>query len=186
MNPKTSIYNLQVTWISVFLGGRHSSVVSSAPTILRSRVWIPSTPSTPFQFVLFKMQWEQNENKQKDAGIGITSLCYPPIIPCLGQGNSIPIFTYIISSIKSPTSTAHPNGFYWGHQCSWTLTPANNMQCFYIILLFILTLFYYLCCGFAILGLMGGVSADYLLLAFSWIWNLKRDVIKNWQIILAS
>ena len=27
-------------------GGRHSSVVSSAPTILRSRVRIPSTPST--------------------------------------------------------------------------------------------------------------------------------------------
>ena len=112
-----------------------------------------------FQFVLFKMQWEQNENKQKDAGIGITSFCYPPIIPCLGQGNSIPIFTYIFSSIKSPTSTAHPNGFYWGHQCSWTLTPANNTQYFYIILLFILTLFYYLCCGFAILGLMGVVSS---------------------------
>ena len=23
---------------------------------------------------------------------------------------------------------SHPNGFYWGHQCSWTLTPANSMQ----------------------------------------------------------
>ena len=33
-------------------GGRHSSVVSSAPTILRPRVRIPSTPSTLFQFVL--------------------------------------------------------------------------------------------------------------------------------------
>ena len=22
----------------------------------------------------------------------------------------------------------HPNCFYWGHQCSWTLTPANSMQ----------------------------------------------------------
>ena len=22
----------------------------------------------------------------------------------------------------------HPNGFYWGHQCSWTPTPANSMQ----------------------------------------------------------
>ena len=21
-----------------------------------------------------------------------------------------------------------PYGFYWGHQCSWTLTPANSMQ----------------------------------------------------------
>ena len=23
---------------------------------------------------------------------------------------------------------SHPNGYYWGHQCSWTLTPANSMQ----------------------------------------------------------
>ena len=23
---------------------------------------------------------------------------------------------------------SHPNGFYWGHQCSWTLAPANSMQ----------------------------------------------------------
>ena len=23
---------------------------------------------------------------------------------------------------------SHPSGFYWGHQCSWTLTPANSMQ----------------------------------------------------------
>jgi len=23
---------------------------------------------------------------------------------------------------------SHPNGFYWGHQCSWTLTPDNSMQ----------------------------------------------------------
>ena len=23
---------------------------------------------------------------------------------------------------------SHPNGFYWGHQCSWTLTPANSLQ----------------------------------------------------------
>ena len=36
----------------VLLGGRHSSVVSSAPTILRPRVRIPSTPSMLFQFVL--------------------------------------------------------------------------------------------------------------------------------------
>ena len=36
-------------------GGRHSSVVSSAPTILRPRVQIPSTPSMLFQFVLLKL-----------------------------------------------------------------------------------------------------------------------------------
>ena len=23
---------------------------------------------------------------------------------------------------------SHHNGFYWGLQCSWTLTPANSMQ----------------------------------------------------------
>ena len=23
---------------------------------------------------------------------------------------------------------SHPYGFYWGHQCSWTLTPVNSMQ----------------------------------------------------------
>ena len=52
-------------------GGRHSSMVLSAPTILR-RPWvrIPSTPSTLFQFVLLKLYREKNENKQKEAGIG--------------------------------------------------------------------------------------------------------------------
>ena len=34
-------------------GGRHSSVVSSAPTILRLQVQIPGTPSLLFQFVFF-------------------------------------------------------------------------------------------------------------------------------------
>ena len=24
--------------------------------------------------------------------------------------------------------SVHPNGFYWGHQCSWSLTSANSMQ----------------------------------------------------------
>ena len=50
--------------------GRHSSVVSSAPTILRLWVRIPSTPSTLFQFVLLRLQHEKDENKQKKAGIG--------------------------------------------------------------------------------------------------------------------
>ena len=22
----------------------------------------------------------------------------------------------------------HPNGFYWGHQCSWTFAQANGME----------------------------------------------------------
>ena len=25
-------------------------------------------------------------------------------------------------------SHSHPSAFYWGHQCSWTLTLANSMQ----------------------------------------------------------
>ena len=43
-------------------------MVSSAHTILRPRARIPSTPSTLFQFVL--LEWEKDENKQKEAGIG--------------------------------------------------------------------------------------------------------------------
>ena len=51
--------------LKVIRGGRHSSVVSSAPTILQPWVWIPSTPSMLFQFVLLKLQWKKNENEQK-------------------------------------------------------------------------------------------------------------------------
>ena len=48
-----------------------------APTILRSRVRIPSTPSTLFQFYtvellyqcLLLLEREKDENKQKDSGI---------------------------------------------------------------------------------------------------------------------
>ena len=50
--------------------GRHSSVVSSAPTILWPQVQIPSTLSTLFQFVLLKLYRKNDENKQKEAGIG--------------------------------------------------------------------------------------------------------------------
>ena len=56
----------------VCVGYRHSSVVSSSPTILQPRVWIPSTPSTLFSnctiAILFEL--EKNETKQKEAGIG--------------------------------------------------------------------------------------------------------------------
>ena len=44
---------------------RHSSVVSSAPTILRPRVQIPSTPSRLFQFVLLKMELECEKDEYK-------------------------------------------------------------------------------------------------------------------------
>ena len=30
--------------------------------------------------------------------------------------------------IKNFFKAPIPPGFYWGHQCSWTLTPANSMQ----------------------------------------------------------
>ena len=43
---------------------RHSSVVSSSPTILRPRVRIPSTPSTLFS-ICIEIVTRNNENKQK-------------------------------------------------------------------------------------------------------------------------
>ena len=46
------------------------NVDSSASTILRPRVRIPSTPYKFFQFVLLKLNGEKDENKQKEAGIG--------------------------------------------------------------------------------------------------------------------
>ena len=27
---------------------------------------------------------------------------------------------------------SHPNGFYWGHQCTWTLTPAIEEKDCYV------------------------------------------------------
>ena len=36
--------------------------------------------------------------------------------------NTLPLIHFFIKS------NSHHDGFYWGHQCSWTLTPANNMQ----------------------------------------------------------
>ena len=49
------------------LGGRHSSEVSSASTILRSRVRIPSNHRHFHQFILLKLllQRENNENETK-------------------------------------------------------------------------------------------------------------------------
>ena len=65
-----SHFSIGITiWISTksgVKGGRHSSVVSFAPTILWPRVRIPSTPSMLFQFVFLKLY---QENKQKEAGI---------------------------------------------------------------------------------------------------------------------
>ena len=44
--------------------GRHSSVVSSVPTILQPQVWIPSTPTMLFQFVI-ELWCEKDKNKRK-------------------------------------------------------------------------------------------------------------------------
>ena len=52
------------------LGGRHSSVVSSASTILLPRVQIPSTLSMLISICVIEIYQENNENKQKEAGIG--------------------------------------------------------------------------------------------------------------------
>ena len=52
---------------SLSICGLHSSVVLSAPTILRLQIQIPCTPSTLFQLVLLKLEWEKDE---KEAGIG--------------------------------------------------------------------------------------------------------------------
>ena len=54
-------------------GGHHSFVVSSAPTILRPRVRIPSTPSMLFSiyiveietlFLIWNEKWDENERKR--------------------------------------------------------------------------------------------------------------------------
>ena len=53
----------------------HCSVVSSVPTILWPRVRIPCTPCTLYSICIVEMEtlideWEKDENKQKEAGIG--------------------------------------------------------------------------------------------------------------------
>ena len=56
---------------------RHSSVDSSAPSILLPRVRVPSTPSTLFSIysvqivnLSFELESEKYEIKQKEAGLG--------------------------------------------------------------------------------------------------------------------
>ena len=67
----------QFRWkIRNMLGCRHSSVDSSAPSILLPRVQVPSTPSMLFSiyiiqivYLSFELECKKNENKQKEAGI---------------------------------------------------------------------------------------------------------------------
>ena len=51
---------------------RHSSVDSSAPTILPPQVRVPSTPSMLFSLIVFvlSLSCEKNKNKLKEAGFG--------------------------------------------------------------------------------------------------------------------
>ena len=53
-------------------GCRHSSVVSSVPTILPPWIRVQSTPSTLLSFVVFVLflPCEKDENKPKEAGFG--------------------------------------------------------------------------------------------------------------------
>ena len=60
------------------MGHRHSSVDSSAPSILPPQVWVPSTPSLLFSIYIvqivhlsFELDCENDETKQKEAGIGL-------------------------------------------------------------------------------------------------------------------
>ena len=52
-------------------GSHHSSVVLFTPTILRHhRFESQAHHQQFFQFVLLKLWWEKDKNKQKEAGIG--------------------------------------------------------------------------------------------------------------------
>ena len=50
------------------LGSRHSSMVSSAPTILWLWVWIPSTLSMFFSICIIEIVMRKGQNKQKELG----------------------------------------------------------------------------------------------------------------------
>ena len=66
----SKVFNDQMPLNYSSRGGRHSSVVLSAPTILWP--WIKSQAHHLcfFQFVLLILYRENNENKQKEAGVG--------------------------------------------------------------------------------------------------------------------
>ena len=52
------------------MGSCHSSVDSSASSILLPWVWVPSTPPTLLPIYIWIVSCGKNENKQKEAGIG--------------------------------------------------------------------------------------------------------------------
>ena len=69
---------------------RHSSVGSSAPTILPARVQVPTTPSTLLSFIVkfvLHLSCKKNKNKHKVAGFGpfVRKDCYAPLPPPKGS-----------------------------------------------------------------------------------------------------
>ena len=89
-----------------------------APTILRSRVRIPSTPSTLFQFYtvellyqcLLLLEREKDENKQKDSGID------PFFTKNLGLFNKTSCTWVPKSLLEQSTWKTHWNDFLWRWQ----------------------------------------------------------------------
>ena len=75
----TGMIQFKHTTTDYLSGGRYLSVDSSAPTILRSRDWIPSTPymllhSQILHYTFLSLYWEKDENNEKEAGFGPYSL----------------------------------------------------------------------------------------------------------------
>ena len=97
-----------------------------APTILRSRVRIPSTPSTLFQFYtvellyqcLLLLEREKDENKQKDSGID------PFFTKNLGLFNKTSCTWVPKSLLEQSTWKTHWNDFLWRWQRRKTI---NNI-----------------------------------------------------------
>ena len=97
-----------------------------APTILRSRVRIPSTPSTLFQFYtvellyqcLLLLEREKDENKQKDSGID------PFFTKNLGLFNKTSCTWVPKSLLEQSTWKTYWNDFLWRWQRRKTI---NNI-----------------------------------------------------------
>ena len=64
------IYNSAQRLNKAKLRGRHSSVVSSTPTIMRSRVRTPSTPSTFFNWYYWILNEKRTKIDEKEGEIG--------------------------------------------------------------------------------------------------------------------
>ena len=76
-NPAKKIYN-----ISPDLGCRHSSVDSSAPSILLPRVRVPSTPSMLFSIYICHLNWNVKRMKINKKRPGLAHFFLKKHIPC--------------------------------------------------------------------------------------------------------